>query len=78
MPLVIIAAIAVAIYAARDPWTMYSDQKQKVNAMRKELNHLKDAEIKHTETTDARANPVDLEEQARRDGWRPPGEIPLK
>ena len=78
LPIVIILAIGAGMFAARGPWLMYGDQKEKASAMRKEIKSLKESEIKESEKGREATNPVEMEEKARRAGWVPPGETPLK
>lgn len=78
LPIVIILGLAAGLFAARGPWLMYGDQKQKASAMRKEIKSLKDSEIKESERSRETTNPLEMEEKARRAGWVPPGETPLK
>ncbi len=78
LPVVIILAVAAGLFAARGPWLMYGDQKQKASAIRKEIKSLKESEIKESEKSREATNPVEMEEKARRAGWVPPGETPLK
>ncbi len=78
LPIVIILAVATGLFAARGPWLMYGDQKAKASAMRKEIKSLKESEIKESERSREATNPLEMEEKARKAGWIPPGEIPLK
>jgi len=78
LPIVIILAVAAGLFAARGPWLMYGDHKQRASAMRKEIKSLKDAELKESEASREAINPVEMEEKARRMGWVLPGETPLK
>ena len=78
LPIVIILAVAAGMFAARGPWLMYGEQKQQASAMRKEIKSLKESEIRESEMSREATNPVEMEEKARRAGWVPPGETPLK
>lgn len=78
LPIVIILGVAAGLFAARGPWLMYGDQKAKASAMRKEIKSLRESEVRESEKSREATNPLEMEEKARKAGWVPPGETPLK
>jgi cell division protein FtsB len=78
LPLFILFGIGVGAWSARGPWRVYQDQKDKATAMSTELNQLKQSRIKHITEKAKATNPVRMEEEARKQGYRSPDEQPLK
>ena len=77
LPIAIILAIGLGAWGARRPWIVASEQREKASAMRKELKSLRDKEISDREKRARAKNPNEMEEAARREGYRGPGEKPL-
>jgi hypothetical protein len=77
IPLFVLFGIGVGAWSARGPWRVYQDQKDKATEMRKELRSLQQSRVRHIVDKAKAGNPVRMEEEARKQGYRAPGEEPL-
>jgi|GEM_PF-4528353 hypothetical protein len=73
---VLILAAALGVWTTRDAWRGYAVQDDRARQSREELQRMKDAERKARMDRIAIGTEVGREEEARRQGWRRPGEIP--
>jgi cell division protein FtsB len=78
LPIFILLGLGVGAWSARGPWRVYKEQQGRATAMRTELNTLKDSRIRHITEKSKTSNPVHMEEEARKQGYRSPDEVVIK
>jgi hypothetical protein len=74
LPLFVLIGIGVGAYTARGPWRVYQEEQTRAKAMSAELKTLKKSRVEHLVEKAKTTNPVKMEEEARKQGYRAQGE----
>jgi hypothetical protein len=74
----IVAGLTIGFLTAQQPWRVYREQKVRAVALQSELKNLENSKLSHLEKKSKANNPVIMEEEARKQGYIQPGEVPLK